>query len=404
MAVRRFLAITAVLSAACLDLAAQTTHSVKLSWTWSQGNSLPASGFNVKRATKSGGPYSTIATLFGTSILTYTDPPPQGTNRSGFEHRRRTGDDLTPGATYYYVITAFSGNSESAPSSEAKAVIPGSAPVKRAVISILNSNGLSLDALTPDRAGIFRSGSWLLGPDSSQAVSFGGQPGDIPITGDWNGSGTEKLGVYRPSDHTFLVDYYGNREFTQVYDFGEGGDPVVGDWNGDGKTKAGLYREGVWILDWNGDGVYKTFAFGGEPGDVPVAGDWTGSGESKIGIYRRGSWILDMTGSGDYDPAVAFTFGGVPEDVPVVGDWNGDGRTKVGVFRTSFWVLDANGNRQFDGTGQGQDLVFPFGGLAGDKPIAGKWGGQSWPQPPFSGGSPEPAESRQRAKLPAPQN
>ena len=387
MAVRRAVAITALLAAACLELAAQTPHSVKLSWAWSQASGLPATGFNVKRATKSGGPYTTIATLYGTTILTYTDPPPAAdTGRPGFEHRRRTGDGLTPGATFYYVVTAFSANSESVPSPEAKAVIPGSTVVKRAVISILNSNGLSLDALTPDRAGIFRSGSpggtWLLGTDGSRQIPFGGQPGDLPITGDWNGSGTTKVGVYRPSSHTFLLDYYGNREFTEVYDLGAGGDPsdipVAGDWNGDGKTKVGLFRKGLWILDSNGDGVFdpatdKTFSFGGEPGDVPVAGDWTGSGESKIGIYRQGSWILDMTGSGEYDPSLAFKFGGVPEDVPVVGDWNGDGRTKVGVFRANFWVLDANGNRQFDGTGWGQDLVFPFGGAAGDKPVAGKW-------------------------------
>jgi hypothetical protein len=382
MAVRRAVAITALVSAACLDLAAQPAHAVKLTWAWSQASGLPATGFNVKRGTKSGGPYTTIATLFGTSILTYTDPPPASDSASSGVNKRHTAAGLTPGATYYYVVTAFSANSESVPSPEAEAAIPAAAPVKRALISILNSNGLSLDALTPDRAGIFRSGTWLLSTDSSQQIPFGGQPGDVPITGDWNGSGTTKVGVYRPSSHTFLLDYYGNREFTEVYDLGVGGDPsdipVAGDWNGDGKTKVGLFRQGLWILDSNGDGVFdpatdKTFSFGGEPGDVPVAGDWTGSGESKIGIYRQGSWILDMTGSGEYDPSLAFKFGGVPEDVPVVGDWNGDGRTKVGVFRSNFWVLDANGNREFDGTGRGQDLVFPFGGLAGDKPVAGKW-------------------------------
>src|SRR5579871_341319 len=392
-AVRRALAICALLSAACLDLAAQTTHAVVLSWTWSQASGLPAAGFNVKRATKSGGPYTTIATLYGTSILTYTDPPPQSNaGRSGFEHRRRTGDGLTPGATYYYVVTAFSANNESVPSPEAKAVIPGSAPVRRAVLSILNSSTPLVSEATPDRAGVFRNGSWLLGTDASHAIPFGGEPGDVPITGDWNGSGTTKVGVYRSSNHTFLLDYYGNREFTEVYDLGVGGDPsdipIAGDWNGDGKTKVGLFRKGLWILDSNGDGVFdpatdQTFSFGGEPGDVPVAGDWSGSGESKIGIYRQGSWILDVNGSGEFDPSLAFTFGGVPEDVPVVGDWNGDGRTKVGVFRGSFWVLDANGNRQFDGTAPGQDLVFPFGGLAGDKPIAGKWASQSWLRPPF---------------------
>ena len=44
------------------------------------------------------------------------------------------------------------------------------------------------------------------------------------------------------------------------------------------------------------------------------------------------------------------------------------------MFRQGFfWVLDANGNRQFDGTGAGEDLALPFGGLPGDRPVVGKW-------------------------------
>ena len=163
--------------------------------------------------------------------------------------------------------------------------------------------------------------------------------------------------------------------------------PVVGDWNGDGKTKVGLFRQGFfWILDYNGNGVFKqgvdkTYAFGGVSGDLPVVGDWTGSGTSKIGLFRQGFfWILDANGNGTLDNVngvggdQAFAFGGIQGDVPIVGDWNGDGKSKVGVFRdTFFWVLDGNGNRQFDGTGPGQDLAFPFGGIPGDKPVVGKW-------------------------------
>jgi hypothetical protein len=112
-----------------------------------------------------------------------------------------------------------------------------------------------------------------------------------------------------------------------------------------------------------------------------VVGDWTGTGTSKIGLFRQGFfWILDANGDGILDNVnqtggdQAFAFGGIQGDVPVVGDWDGGGTSKVGVFRSGFfWVLDANGNHQFDGTAAGQDLAFPFGGIAGDKPVVGKW-------------------------------
>ena len=247
-------------------------------------------------------------------------------------------------------------------------------------------------------AGIFRSGFfWLEEVDGNQqfnqppdrAFAFGGVPGDIPIVGDWNGSGTTKVGVFRSSNGLFLLDYDGDGAFTsadKVYDLGLGtqpGDvPVVGDWNGDGRSKIGLFRSGfLWILDTNGNGVFdsgsdQVIAYGGVGGDVPIVGDWNGDGRSKLGIFRQGFYfLLDYNGNGAFDSSdKAFAFGGVAGDVPVVGDWNGDGRTKVGVFRSGFlWIVDANGNFQFDGTGPGQDLVFAFGGIAGDKPVAGSW-------------------------------
>jgi fibronectin type 3 domain-containing protein/regulation of enolase protein 1 (concanavalin A-like superfamily) len=69
-----------------------------LSW-W---GSAYATGYNVKRATTSGGPYTTIAT--GVATNTYTDT------------------SVVPGTTYYYVISASTPTGETANSNEAQAI------------------------------------------------------------------------------------------------------------------------------------------------------------------------------------------------------------------------------------------------------------------------------------------
>ena len=74
---------------------------VKLSWSASSG----ATSYNVKRATTSGGPYTTIASPTTTS---YTD----------------TG--VTNGTTYYYVVSAVNTAGESANSSQVSATPSGS--------------------------------------------------------------------------------------------------------------------------------------------------------------------------------------------------------------------------------------------------------------------------------------
>jgi hypothetical protein len=137
-----------------------------------------------------------------------------------------------------------------------------------------------------------------------------------------------KVGIFR-SGFYWLVDSNGNQQWDAPPDTafaygGIAGDIAVsGDWDGSGKTKIGIYRSsnGLWLLDYNGNGVFdsgdKVYSFGGVSGDVPVVGDWNGDGRSKIGIFRQGYfWILDFNGNGTFDQnEPAFAFGGVAGDV-----------------------------------------------------------------------------------------
>jgi len=37
-----------------------------------------------------------------------------------------------------------------------------------------------------------------------------GQPGDLPVAGDWNATGTANIGVFRPNTGEWLLDLNGN--------------------------------------------------------------------------------------------------------------------------------------------------------------------------------------------------
>ena len=121
-----------------------------------------------------------------------------------------------------------------------------------------------------------------------------------------------------------------------VLQFGSAGDlPVAGDWNGSGITKIGVFRGGRWTLDQNGDGRFgsedPTHSFG--PHDsLPLAGDFDGDGVFELAVFRDGWWRVDVDGdhsSGDGDLVVQF---GAPSGTPLVADIDGDGVHELGVF------------------------------------------------------------------------
>jgi hypothetical protein len=115
------------------------------------------------------------------------------------------------------------------------------------------------------------------------------QTGDVPVAGDWTGRGTTQLGLFRPSTGQWFLDRNANRAWDGCNkdrcfsNFGSQGDiPVSGDWNGTGTSKIGVFRPSTseWFLDLNGNGKWDGPSLDlyvpgyGQPGDVPVVGKW----------------------------------------------------------------------------------------------------------------------------------
>ncbi len=147
------------------------------------------------------------------------------------------------------------------------------------------------------KIGIYADGVWYLDMNQNwawdgtgvdvQGFFGGGVPNAKPVVGDWNGDGTTKIGIF--SDGIWYLDmnrnwaWDGSGTDVQGY-FGVGLPnviPVTGDWNGDGTTKIGVYSEGNWYLDknsswaWEGEPTDIYGAFGtGLPNVTPVVGNW----------------------------------------------------------------------------------------------------------------------------------
>jgi Divergent InlB B-repeat domain len=152
-----------------------------------------------------------------------------------------------------------------------------------------------------DRIGVFRPSNerWYLDVNGNGSLNSCSKDrcaslsvyreGDLPVTGDWNGDGVTQVGLYRPSTGQWFLDRNGDRSWDGcrrdlcISSFGTAEDlPVTGDWNGTGRSKVGLFRPrtGEWLLDLNGNNQWdgcdidlclKDF---GDVGDIPVAGKW----------------------------------------------------------------------------------------------------------------------------------
>jgi hypothetical protein len=218
------------------------------------------------------------------------------------------------------------------------------------------------------------------------SISYGyGAPGAgwVPLAGDWNGDGTDTVGMFDPVDSCFYLTNSTTGGMAQItFCFGAanaGWMPVVGDWNGDGIDTVGLYdpTSSVFYLTNKHQAGFAEISFGyGAPqaGWTPLAGDWDGDGVDSVGLYAPDAsrfYLRNTNSSGMADISVAFGQAGAGWK-PVVGDWDGDGTTTIGVFdpiASVFYERNTN-------TSGYADYCVSFGApSAGWTPLAGNWNG-----------------------------
>jgi len=210
-------------------------------------------------------------------------------------------------------------------------------------------------ALVTDH-GRFTLLSELSSEANTRVFSFG-NPGDVPLMGDWDCDGDETPGVFRPSTARL---YLRNSNTSGVADksfmFGNPGDrPVAGDFNKDGCDTVSVYRSNearAYIKNHLRDGIADSHFLFGNPGDVPFSGDFDGDGIDTIGLRRGvlGAAFLARTNKSGTASSVRF---GNPGDQVVAGDWNGDGEQTVGVYRPStgwFYYRNSNTTGTADGS------------------------------------------------------
>lgn len=218
-----------------------------------------------------------------------------------------------------------------------------------------------------------RSATWYLANHpttgvADQVVRYG-DPGDVPVVGDWDGDGTTTIGVFRRG-RWYLRNQAGGGVADIEFGFGQPDDiPVVGRWvEGDPRSYPGVIRgTRLYARGSHTSGVADLVASFGETGDVLVVGDWDGDGTDTLGAFLLGRWyVSNSLASGFADHQFAF---GDPGDAPIAGRWvAGERRHLPGVVRQGTWYLR---NTQTSGVA---DLVFGYGDL-GDIRVVGDWDG-----------------------------
>ncbi|NNC91843.1 MAG: fibronectin type III domain-containing protein, partial [Acidimicrobiia bacterium] len=169
------------------------------------------------------------------------------------------------------------------------------------------------------------SGRWTfrLGEGIARTIYFG-VPGDVALFCDWNGDGTDTVGLYRP------------------------------------------YEGFVYLRNSNTLGFADLDFFYGIPTDLPVCGDWDGDGTDTIGVYRpaTGRFFLrnsNTLGFADVDFAL-----GDPDDRPLAGDWNGDGIDTVAVWRPSAGTIHGIDGELWPAPSGGKLIVGDYSGNGRD--------------------------------------
>jgi hypothetical protein len=137
----------------------------------------------------------------------------------------------------------------------------------------------------------------------TETVYHYGRPGDFPVCGDWDGNGTDGIGVVRGSTW-FLRNAASSGVANAQFAYGRADDfPIVGDWNRDGRDTPGVVRGRDWFLRNSNSGGVANLQFAyGRADDFPISADVIAQGRDTPIIVR---FVGDVTTEQDAGRALS---------------------------------------------------------------------------------------------------
>lgn len=160
-----------------------------------------------------------------------------------------------------------------------------------------NGDGQATIGFYDPQAETFRLKNSLRGGGSDILLAVDAPSGNvIAVAGDWDGDGDDTVGLYDRTTGTFhLKNSLTGSGFDVTWSLQVTGVsngsllPVAGDWNGDGTDTVGVYNPGssIFYLDNSREDTLPNIELQfGARGSLPVAGDWDGDGRDGVGVYE----------------------------------------------------------------------------------------------------------------------